>query len=190
MRSGGTHHTWRQRPRRNGTRPRATGARSPGPVPENATPSADVWVEYTRNATALAPQLRTIPRDDHATWAKAARVVSGAFAAWSYRLEATPGPLAAVAVKLNSSGPWSKTSWPRSLRRCPRPSLLEQSNSRPKRLRCRRGLLMLPAAARHRFVLVRWFPRHRRRPPISPAAIPAGTRSIRITPLVQGEHHE
>ncbi|MFJ5695123.1 relaxase/mobilization nuclease domain-containing protein [Arthrobacter sp. NPDC093125] len=69
--------------------------------PENATPSADVWVEYTRNATALADQLRTIPRDDHATWAKAAREVSGAFAAWSYRLEPTPGPLAATAEELS-----------------------------------------------------------------------------------------
>jgi len=69
--------------------------------PESATPSADVWVEYTRNATALADQLRTIPRDDHATWAKAAREVSGAFAAWSYRLEATPGPLAATAAELS-----------------------------------------------------------------------------------------
>jgi hypothetical protein len=69
--------------------------------PENATPSADVWVEYTRNATALSDQLRTIPRDDHATWAKAAREVSGAFAAWSYRLEATPGPLAATAAELS-----------------------------------------------------------------------------------------
>ncbi|MCU1519519.1 MAG: relaxase, partial [Pseudarthrobacter sp.] len=69
--------------------------------PENATPAADVWVEYTRNATALADQLRTIPRDDHATWAKAAREVSGAFAAWSHRLEPTPGPLAATAAELS-----------------------------------------------------------------------------------------
>jgi hypothetical protein len=60
-----------------------------------------MWVEYTRNATALANQLRTIPRDDHATWAKAAREVSGAFAAWSYRLEPTPGPLAATAAELS-----------------------------------------------------------------------------------------
>jgi hypothetical protein len=69
--------------------------------PENATASADVWVQYTRNATALADQLRTIPRDDHATWAKAAREVSGAFAAWSHRLEPTPGPLAATAAELS-----------------------------------------------------------------------------------------
>jgi len=69
--------------------------------PENATPPAEAWVQYTRNATALADQLRTIPRDDHATWAKAAREVSGAFAAWSYRLEPTPGPLAATAAELS-----------------------------------------------------------------------------------------
>ncbi|MDR6689005.1 hypothetical protein J2Y41_004605 [Arthrobacter sp. 1088] len=69
--------------------------------PEKATPSPQVWVEYTRNATALAEQLRSIPRDDHATWAKAAREVSGAFAAWSYRLETRPGPLAATAAELS-----------------------------------------------------------------------------------------
>ena len=69
--------------------------------PEKATPPAQVWVEYTRNATALAERLRSIPRDDHATWAKAAREVSGAFAAWSLRLEPTPGPLAATAAELS-----------------------------------------------------------------------------------------
>ncbi|MCT9625963.1 relaxase/mobilization nuclease domain-containing protein [Pseudarthrobacter equi] len=69
--------------------------------PENATPSADVWVEYTRNAAALVEKLRVLPRDDHATWAKAAREVSGAFAAWSHRLEPTPGPLAATAAELS-----------------------------------------------------------------------------------------
>jgi hypothetical protein len=69
--------------------------------PERATPSPQVWVEYTRNATALAEQLRSVPLDDHATWAKAARDVSGAFAAWSHRLEPTPGPLAATAAELS-----------------------------------------------------------------------------------------
>lgn len=69
--------------------------------PEKATPSPQVWVDYTRNATALAEQLRSVPLDDHATWAKAARDVSGAFAAWSHRLEPTPGPLAATAAELS-----------------------------------------------------------------------------------------
>jgi hypothetical protein len=69
--------------------------------PENGTPPAEMWVEYTRNVTALVEQLRTLPSDDHATWAKAAREVSGAFAAWSHRLEPTPGPLAATAAELS-----------------------------------------------------------------------------------------
>lgn len=68
--------------------------------PEKAAPAAQLWVDYTRNATELADRLRNIPRDDHATWAKAARDVSGAFAAWSHRLEPTPGPLAATAAEL------------------------------------------------------------------------------------------
>lgn len=68
--------------------------------PEHAAPGPDVWVEYTRNATALVERLRALPRDDHATWAKAARDVSGAFAAWSHRIEAVPGPLAATAAEL------------------------------------------------------------------------------------------
>ncbi len=68
--------------------------------PERAAPAPQLWVDYTRNATELADRLRNIPRDDHATWAKAAREVSGAFAAWSYRLEVAPGPLAATAAEL------------------------------------------------------------------------------------------
>ncbi|MGW6172176.1 relaxase/mobilization nuclease domain-containing protein [Arthrobacter sp. NPDC055138] len=69
--------------------------------PEKTIPPAEAWVEYTRNATALVEQLRALPHDDHATWAKAAREVSGAFSAWSHRLEPTPGPLAATAAELS-----------------------------------------------------------------------------------------
>jgi hypothetical protein len=86
--------------------------------PENATPPAQAWVEYTRNATELADQLRSLPRDDHATWAKAAREVSGAFAAWSYRLEPTPGPLAATAAEL------SRTAQLRNPRQYSKPAAL------------------------------------------------------------------
>ena len=86
--------------------------------PENATPSAEMWVEYTRNATALVERLRALPRDDHATWAKAARDVSGAFAAWSHRLEPTPGPLAATAAEL------SRTAQLRARRQHSRPVAL------------------------------------------------------------------
>ncbi|UNK47767.1 relaxase/mobilization nuclease domain-containing protein [Arthrobacter sulfonylureivorans] len=69
--------------------------------PEKTMPPAEMWVEYTRNATQLVQQLRALPHDDHATWAKAAREVSGAFAAWSHQLEPTPGPLAATAAELS-----------------------------------------------------------------------------------------
>lgn len=69
--------------------------------PEHAQPPAHMWVEYTRNAAQLAEQLRGIPNDDHASWAKAAREVSGALSAWSHRLEPTPGPLAATAAELS-----------------------------------------------------------------------------------------
>ncbi|MDQ6753692.1 MAG: hypothetical protein M3017_09830 [Actinomycetota bacterium] len=69
--------------------------------PENAVPGPQVWAEYTRNATELVERLRAVPRDDHATWAKAARDASGAFAAWSHRIEAVPGPLAATAAELS-----------------------------------------------------------------------------------------
>ena len=68
---------------------------------EQAVPGPQVWAEYTRNATALVERLRALPKDDHATWAKAARDASGAFAAWSHRIEAVPGPLAATAAELS-----------------------------------------------------------------------------------------
>jgi hypothetical protein len=69
--------------------------------PEHAEATPALWAEYTRNATALVDRLRSLPLDDHATWAKAARDASGAFAAWSHRLEAVPGPLAATAAELS-----------------------------------------------------------------------------------------
>jgi hypothetical protein len=69
--------------------------------PEHAVPGPQVWAEYTRNATELVERLRAVPKDDHATWAKAARDASGTFAAWSHRIEAVPGPLAATAAELS-----------------------------------------------------------------------------------------
>lgn len=44
--------------------------------------------------------LASIPVDDHAQWARAAGRTSGVFAAWSTRVEATPGPLAAASRTL------------------------------------------------------------------------------------------
>lgn len=69
--------------------------------PETRRPDAQLWAKYTRETAALADRLRTVPLDDHATWARAAREASGVFAAWSHRLETTPGPLAATAAELS-----------------------------------------------------------------------------------------
>lgn len=68
--------------------------------PERAEPTPEMWQRYTRNTAELAAKLKTIPLNEHATWAKAAREASGAFAAWSHRLESTPGPLAATSAEL------------------------------------------------------------------------------------------
>lgn len=70
------------------------------PALQRSKPTPDVWQRHTAQAKALADSLRNVPVTDHATWAKAARQVSGAFAAWSIQSEATPGPLAATASEL------------------------------------------------------------------------------------------
>ncbi len=53
-----------------------------------------MWREYTDQVTQLRDQLSAVDPTDRATWARVARETSGAFAAWSQRVEATPGPLA------------------------------------------------------------------------------------------------
>jgi len=77
-------------------------------TPQASLEASAEWNAAARNKRKVnprGPEKATpepqIPRDDHATWAKAARDVSGAFAAWSYRLEPTPGPLAATAAELS-----------------------------------------------------------------------------------------
>ncbi|MBC2644316.1 MULTISPECIES: relaxase/mobilization nuclease domain-containing protein [unclassified Rhodococcus (in: high G+C Gram-positive bacteria)] len=47
--------------------------------------------------------LRSIPLDDRAQWARAAGRTAGVFAAWSAKIEPTPGPLAAAARELARS---------------------------------------------------------------------------------------
>jgi hypothetical protein len=51
----------------------------------------------------LREHLRAVPVEDRATWAAVAHDGAGVFAAWSRRLEATPGPLAATADQLARS---------------------------------------------------------------------------------------
>jgi len=54
-----------------------------------------LWARYADEVKSLTEQLQSVAGSDHATWAKVAHETSGAFAAWSLRLEPDgPGPLA------------------------------------------------------------------------------------------------
>lgn len=66
-------------------------------------PDPQMWERYSNEVAQLRETLRTVPLDDHATWAHVARETSGAFAAWSTATEATPGPLAAAADELSKT---------------------------------------------------------------------------------------
>lgn len=60
-----------------------------------------MWKQYTDEIKQLRIQMREIPLEDRAAWAHLARDTAGAFAAWSQRVEATPGPLAQTARDLS-----------------------------------------------------------------------------------------
>ena len=77
-------------------RPAAPGREAGGVDPA-------LWDQRTEGVAALRQALRAVPVDDMATWAKVAHDSAGAFAAWSLRVEATPGPLAATADALARS---------------------------------------------------------------------------------------
>jgi len=64
---------------------------------EMRTPDPQLWARYTTEVIALRERLRSVPATDRALWAHVARETAGAFAAWSIRVEATPGPLAETA---------------------------------------------------------------------------------------------
>jgi hypothetical protein len=70
---------------------------------ETTQPDPELWARYTTEVTALREQLRSVPVDDRALWAQIAHETAGAFAAWSHRVEATPGPLAETARVLARS---------------------------------------------------------------------------------------
>jgi len=71
------------------------------PGREENTPDPAMWRQYTDELSALRTQMRAVPLDDKAEWAHVARETAGAFAAWSQRVEATPGPLAQTARDLS-----------------------------------------------------------------------------------------
>lgn len=70
---------------------------------ETVAPAPGLWQQAERELAQLREQLRAVPVEDRHTWAQVARETSGAFAAWSLRVEATPGPLAATADTLARS---------------------------------------------------------------------------------------
>lgn len=80
-----------------------SGYRPVAPGREEHEPTPAMWEKYSRDLSELRKQLREVPADDRATWAHVARETAGAFAAWSQRVEATPGPLAATARDLARS---------------------------------------------------------------------------------------
>ena len=60
-----------------------------------------MWKQYTDEIKQLRIQMREILFEDRAARAHLARDTAGAFAAWSQRVEATPGPLAQTARDLS-----------------------------------------------------------------------------------------
>ncbi len=79
------------------------GRRPVAPGREMREPAPELWASVTRDLEKLREELRAVPIDDRFVWAQVARRTSGAFAAWSYRVEATPGPLAATSDALARS---------------------------------------------------------------------------------------
>ena len=77
--------------------------RPAAPRREEGTPDPQLWRHYTDELAQLRKQLRDVPVTDRATWAHVARETSGAFAAWSQRVETTPGPLAQTSRELARS---------------------------------------------------------------------------------------
>ncbi len=79
------------------------GQRPVAPGRETAEADPQLWQQAARELAALREQLRSVPPGDVDTWARVARQTSGAYAAWSMRMEPTPGPLAAGAAALARS---------------------------------------------------------------------------------------
>ncbi|MEZ2390212.1 relaxase/mobilization nuclease domain-containing protein [bacterium RCC_150] len=76
-----------------GRRPSIQGREVHEPTPAD-------WEKATAEVGELFERMKTVPLDDEAMWAQVARETAGAFAAWSMRTEAVPGPLAETAKAL------------------------------------------------------------------------------------------
>lgn len=73
------------------------------PGREADEPDPKLWAQYSQDVGALREHMRGVALDDRESWAHVARETAGAFAAWSLRVEETPGPLAATADTLARS---------------------------------------------------------------------------------------
>ncbi|WP_172592266.1 relaxase/mobilization nuclease domain-containing protein [Subtercola boreus] len=73
------------------------------PGRETAAPTPEMWQQYARDLARLQEQMRGVPAGDRDAWARVAKEASGAFAAWSQRMETTPGPLAEASRSLARS---------------------------------------------------------------------------------------
>jgi hypothetical protein len=79
------------------------GSAPVGVGPERARVDPALLARAAQDIEKWNTYLSSIPVDDHARWARAAGRTSGVFAAWSARVEATPGPLAATSRVLAQS---------------------------------------------------------------------------------------
>lgn len=73
------------------------------PGRETAAPTPEMWQKYARDLARLQERMRGVPVGDRDAWARVAKEASGAFAAWSQRMETTPGPLAEASRSLARS---------------------------------------------------------------------------------------
>ncbi|WP_194293693.1 relaxase/mobilization nuclease domain-containing protein [Microbacterium enclense] len=73
------------------------------PGREESEMNPEFFKMYAEDMTRLHEYIATLDPDDHAAWAHVARETSGAYAAWSRRLEPVPGPLARTSRTLARS---------------------------------------------------------------------------------------
>lgn len=79
------------------------GHRVVNPGRELVEPDPQTWQRYSDELGELNKVMASVPVEDHTRWAQVARETSGAFAAWSNRVEPVPGALAATADCLSKT---------------------------------------------------------------------------------------
>jgi hypothetical protein len=73
------------------------------PGREQGASSPELFKKYAADMDRLHEYINSVDPSDRATWAHVARETAGAYAAWSRRMEPTPGPLADAARSLARS---------------------------------------------------------------------------------------